>query len=107
LAFGPDTRGYPGIAPTFAATLSHTETLSMGFKTLGILDTPAIRTTGLLTFALAGLFPAEHTSLYRSQQRGVRIFRTTLFGSWFTATRAPAVPDTGDAIWVAATVSVV
>jgi len=28
---------------------------------------PAIQTTGLLTFALAGLSPAEHTSLYRSQ----------------------------------------
>jgi len=29
---------------------------------------PAIQTTGLLTFALAGLSPAEHTSVYWSQQ---------------------------------------
>src|SRR5262249_23189635 len=28
---------------------------------------PAIRTTGFLTFALAGLSPAEHTSVYWSQ----------------------------------------
>jgi hypothetical protein len=41
----------------------------MGFRTLGFWTPrpPAIRTTGLLTFALAGLSPAEHTSLYRSQ----------------------------------------
>jgi hypothetical protein len=43
--------------------------LSMGFRTLGFWTSrhPAIQTTGLLTFALAGLSPAEHTSLYRSQ----------------------------------------
>ena len=42
----------------------------MGFQDLGRFGhprNPAIRTTGLLTFALAGLSPAEHTSLYRSQ----------------------------------------
>jgi hypothetical protein len=41
----------------------------MGFRTLGFWTSrhPAIQTTGLLTFALAGLSPAEHTSLYRSQ----------------------------------------
>jgi hypothetical protein len=33
---------------------------------------PAIRTTGLLTFALAGLSPAEHNSLYWSQQPDVK-----------------------------------
>jgi hypothetical protein len=80
----------------------------MGFRTLGILDTPAIpaiRTTGLLTLALAGLSPAEHTSFYRSQQRGVRISRTTLFGSWFTALQVLAAPGTGDAAWVAAAAS--
>ena len=30
---------------------------------------PAIQTTGLLTFALAGLSPAEHTSLYWTHNR--------------------------------------
>jgi hypothetical protein len=35
----------------------------MGFRILVSLH-PAIQTTGLLTFAPAGLSPAEHTSLY-------------------------------------------
>ena len=42
----------------------------MGFQDLGSFGhprNPAIRTTGLLTFALAGLSPAEHTSVYWSQ----------------------------------------
>ena len=42
----------------------------MGFQDLGRFGhprNPAIRTTGLLTFALAGLSPAEHTSVYWSQ----------------------------------------
>src|SRR5262245_11013705 len=40
-----------------------------GLQDFGILVSrhPAIQTTGLLTFALAGLSPAEHTSLYWSQ----------------------------------------
>jgi hypothetical protein len=40
-----------------------------GLQDVGTLTTrhPAIRTTGLLTFALAGLSPAEHTSSYWSQ----------------------------------------
>src|ERR1700752_2925949 len=38
------------------------ETLSMGFRILVSLR-PAIRTTGLLTLAPAGLSPAEHTGL--------------------------------------------
>jgi hypothetical protein len=39
----------------------------MGFQDFGDFGHPrhpAIRTTGLLTFALAGLSPAEHTSVY-------------------------------------------
>ena len=36
---------------------------------------PAIQTTGLLTFALAGLSPAEHTSVYWSQQPSVTLSR--------------------------------
>jgi hypothetical protein len=36
---------------------------------------PAIRTTGLLTLALAGLSPAEHTSLHWSQQPSVTLSR--------------------------------
>ena len=41
----------------------------MGFQDYGNFRSrrPAIRTTGLLTFAPAGLPPAEHTSLYRLQ----------------------------------------
>src|SRR5262245_23333405 len=42
----------------------------MGFQDFGDFGHPrhpAIRTTGLLTFALAGLSPAEHTSVYWSQ----------------------------------------
>ena len=34
---------------------------------------PAIRTTGLLTFTLAGLSPAEHTSVYWSLQPHVLV----------------------------------
>jgi Mycolic acid cyclopropane synthetase len=40
-------------------------------------------------------------------ERGVRISRTTLFGSRFTAPRVPASPGTGDAVWVAAAASAV
>src|SRR5262245_43889118 len=42
----------------------------MGFQDFGDFGHPrhpAIRTTGLLTFALAGLSPAEHTSLHWSR----------------------------------------
>jgi hypothetical protein len=42
----------------------------MGFQDFGDFGHPrhpAIQTTGLLTFALAGLSPAEHTSVYWSQ----------------------------------------
>jgi hypothetical protein len=38
-------------------------------------------------------------------ERGMRISRTTLFGSWFTALRVLAAPGAGDAAWVAAAVS--
>src|SRR5215470_1858535 len=37
------------------------------FRDFGQPRHPAIRTTGLLTFALAGLSPAEHTSVYWSR----------------------------------------
>ena len=37
------------------------------FRDFGQPRHPAIRTTGLLTLALAGLSPAEHTSVYWSQ----------------------------------------
>ena len=39
-------------------------------------------------------------------ERGVRISRTTLFGSWFTALQEPAAPGKGGAALVSATVSV-
>jgi hypothetical protein len=42
----------------------------MGFQNFGDFGHPrhpAIQTTGLLTLALAGLSPAEHTSVYWSQ----------------------------------------
>ena len=41
------------------------ETLSIGFRAL-VSRRPAIQTTGRLTFAPAGLSPAEHTSLHWS-----------------------------------------
>jgi hypothetical protein len=40
-------------------------------------------------------------------ERGVRIYRTTLFGRCFTAPRAPAAPDEGAAVWAAVAGSVV
>ena len=39
-------------------------------------------------------------------ERGMRLSRTTLFGTWFTALRAPAASRMGGAVWAAATVSV-
>jgi hypothetical protein len=39
-------------------------------------------------------------------ERGVQIYRTTLFGSCFTAPRVPATPDEGAAVWVAVAGSV-
>ena len=50
------------------------ETLSVGFRIL-VSRHPATRTTGLLTFAPAGLSPAEHASLYWTH------FRTAGFPS--------------------------
>ncbi len=38
-------------------------------------------------------------------ERGVRIYRTTLFGSWFTALLASAASRMGDAVLVSATES--
>src|SRR5438445_12385696 len=35
-------------------------------------------------------------------ERGVRLYRTTLFGSWFTALQEPAAPGKGGTVWVAA-----
>ena len=51
--------------------VSPRETLSIGFRTL-VSRHPAIRTTGRLTFAPAGLSPAEHTSLYWTHSRTAR-----------------------------------
>jgi hypothetical protein len=53
----------------------------MGFQDFGDFGHPrhpAIRTTGLLTLALAGLTPAEHTSLTGSQLPDGRISRVRL-----------------------------
>src|SRR5215813_12790919 len=64
--YGPVTRDLPK------------ETLSMGFQDFGDFGHPrhpAIRTTGLLTFALAGLSPAEHTSVYWSQHTDMTLSR--------------------------------
>jgi hypothetical protein len=54
--------------------------LSMGFQDFENFRSrhPAIRTTGLLTFALAGLSPAEHTSVYWLQQPDMQISRIRL-----------------------------
>src|SRR5258705_6981608 len=83
----------------------------MGFQDFGDFGHPrhpAIRTTGLLTFALAGLSPAEHTSVCWTQQPDVPISgcmglflsrgaRSTTFsfflrflGPFFCSTRAAA-----------------
>ena len=48
--------------------VSPRETLSIGFKVL-VSRHPAIQTTGLLTFAPAGLSPAEHASLHWTHTR--------------------------------------
>ena len=48
------------------------------FEDFGHPRHPAIRATGLLTFALAGLTPAEHTSLTGSQLPDGRISRVRL-----------------------------
>src|SRR6185503_13135070 len=73
-AFALRLRARPSVSLTFEATFAFTvvtarwlvispkETLSIGFRVLVSLH-PAIQTTGLLTFAPAGLSPAEHTSL--------------------------------------------
>src|SRR5262245_32816582 len=53
----------------------------MGFRILEFWSRhPAIQTTGLLTFAPAGLSPAEHTSLYWSQLPYGRFSRVRLEG---------------------------
>src|SRR4030081_2169034 len=51
--------------------VSPRETLSIGFRILISLH-PAIQTTGRLTFAPAGLPPAEHTSLNWTHSRTAR-----------------------------------
>src|SRR5262245_29295351 len=53
----------------------------MGFQDFGDFGHPrhpAIRATGLLTFALAGLTPAEHTNLTGSQLPDGRLSRVRL-----------------------------
>ena len=79
-AFALRLRARPSDLLTFEATtrslllrpgdslISPREILSMGFRILVSLH-PAIQTTGLLTLAPAGLFPAEHTSLYWTHNR--------------------------------------
>jgi len=64
------------------------ETLSMGFRILVSLH-PAIRTTGLLTLAPAGLSPAEHTGLSWTH------FRTAGFPQygWKAGFPSGAFPD--------------
>src|SRR5262245_16483017 len=61
--YGPATRGLPK------------GDLVDGLQDFRILVSrhPAIQTTGLLTFALAGLSPAGHTSLYWSQHPTVTL----------------------------------
>src|SRR5271170_7530423 len=51
--------------------VSPRETLSIGFRVL-VSRHPAIQTTGLLTFAPAGLAPAEHASLRWTHNRTCR-----------------------------------
>ena len=67
------------------------ETLSIGFRTLVSLR-PAIRTTGRLTFAPAGLSPAEHTSLYWTHFRTVGFpqygFKAGISGGTFPERRS-------------------
>src|SRR5271167_2596843 len=50
--------------------VSPRETLSIGFRIL-VSRHPAIQTTGRLTFAPAGLSPAEHTSFFWTHFRTV------------------------------------
>jgi hypothetical protein len=58
-----------------AVTTVNANVASMGFQDFGNFHSryPAIRTTGLLTLALAGISPAEHTSVYWSQHPDLRL----------------------------------
>ena len=69
--------------------VSPRETLSIGFRILISLH-PAIRTTGLLTVAPAGLHPAEHTSLNWTH------FRTASFPQYGWKADCPSGAFLGD-----------
>ena len=67
----------------------------MGFQDFGDFGHPrhpAIRTTGHLTFALAGLSPAEHTSVYWWQLPDSHISRVRLATMTFPCAIFPASP---------------
>ena len=67
----------------------------MGFQDFGDFGHPrhpAIRTTGFLTFALAGLSPAEHTSVYWSQHPDLNL---SIYPARATARRLPPSVDKG------------
>src|SRR5262245_20815352 len=61
----------------------------MGFQNFGNFRSrhPAIRTTGLLTFALAGLSPAEHTSVSWSPPSDLLKYPLLRLEDWSTWTR--------------------
>jgi hypothetical protein len=88
--------------------VSPRETLSIGFRILISLH-PAIQTTGRLTFAPAGLPPAEHTSLNWTHFRTAGFpqsgFKAGLSDSAFPTSIAvkPHTRHTLDRYWFAST----
>src|SRR5262245_53813633 len=66
----------------------------MGFQNFGNFRSrhPAIRTTGLLTFALAGLSPAEHTSVSWSPPPDMLTARRQVIGGTGTYTPLDSQP---------------
>ena len=66
----------------------------MGFRVLVSLH-PAIQATGRLTFAPAGLIPAEHTSLRWTHNRTCS-FPASGFPTGFIRRHTAATPDARD-----------
>ena len=76
--------------------ISPRETLSIGFRVL-VARHPAIQTTGRLTFAPAGLPPAEHASLRWTHNQDMQISRIRLSDKTSRLHPRHVVPKPGEA----------